>query len=152
MSDLERMTQYKDKKDKLPNVGLFTYPVLMAADIFIINPDYIIVGEDQLQHIELTNTLLKRMGEKKEYKYILSETPHIMSLIEPTKKMSKSLGEKHVLYLFDENYEEKLKKAVTTPEGIKNLQQIGDALKTKKSDMYSVYKHNIAQRMFELFG
>lgn len=152
MSDLERMTQYKDKKQKLPNVGLFTYPVLMAADIFIVNPDYVIVGEDQLQHIELTNTLVKRIGDDKKYEYVLSETPRIMSLVDPTKKMSKSLGDKHVLYLFDENYEEKLKKAVTTPEGIKNLQKIGDALKTKKSDMYSAYKHNIAQRMFELFG
>lgn len=152
MSDLERMTQYKDKKEKLPNVGLFTYPVLMAADIILLNSDYVIVGEDQLQHLELTNTLAKRMGIQKEYKYVLSETPRIMSLVDPTKKMSKSLGDKHVLYLFDENYEEKLKKAVTTPEGIKNLQKIGDALKTKKSDMYSAYKHNIAQRMFELFG
>ena len=89
---------------------------------------------------------------KSEPKDLLTDTPRIMSLVEPSKKMSKSLGDKHILYLFDEDYEAKLKKATTTKEGIKNLQQIGDALKTKKSDMYSVYKHNIAQRMFELFG
>lgn len=152
MPELERMTQYKDKKEKSPNVGLFTYPVLMAADIMVHCPDYVLVGEDQLQHLELANTLAKRVGRTKPIEYMLSETPRIMSLVEPSKKMSKSLGDKHVLYLFDEDYETKLKKAITTQEGIKNLRLIGDSLNIPRTEKFSIYKQAIAEKMKLLFS
>lgn len=89
---------------------------------------------------------------KSEPKDLLTDTPRIMSLVEPSKKMSKSLGDKHILYLFDEDYEAKLKKATTTKEGIKNLQVIGDALGVDRSDKYLYYKEKIAWKMKELFG
>lgn len=150
LTELQRMTQYKDKKDQITNAGLLMYPVLMAADILYFEPDYVIVGEDQLQHIELARLLARKTG-RKEPKALLTNTPRIMSLVEPTKKMSKSLGDKHVLYLFDEDYETKLKKAITTEEGIKNLQVIGDALGVERNEKCAVYKHNIAEKMKELF-
>lgn len=150
LAELQRMTQYKDKKDQITNAGLLMYPVLMAADILYFEPDYVIVGDDQLQHIELTRLLARKTG-RKEPKALLTNTPRIMSLVEPTKKMSKSLGDKHVLYLFDEDYEAKLKKAITTEEGIKNLQVIGDALGVERNEKCAVYKHNIAEKMKELF-
>ncbi len=150
LAELQRMTQYKDKKDQITNAGLLMYPVLMAADILYFEPDYVIVGEDQLQHIELTRLLARKTG-RKEPEALLTSTPRIMSLVEPSKKMSKSLGDKHVLYLFEEDYEAKLKKAITTEEGIKNLQVIGDALGVERMDKFSAYKHNIAERMKELF-
>lgn len=150
LAELQRMTQYKDKKDQITNAGLLMYPVLMAADILYFEPDYVIVGEDQLQHIELTRLLARKTG-RKEPEALLTSTPRIMSLVEPKKKMSKSLGDKHVLYLFDEDYEAKLKKAITTEEGIKNLQVIGDAIGAERSEKNSVYKHNIAEKMKELF-
>ena len=150
LSELQRMTQYKDKKEQITNAGLLMYPVLMAADILYFEPDYVIVGEDQLQHIELARLLARKTG-RKEPKALLTDTPRIMSLVEPSKKMSKSLGDKHVLYLFDEDYETKLKKAITTEEGIKNLQVIGDALGVERDEKCAVYKHNIAEKMKELF-
>lgn len=127
VSDLERMTQWKDKGKG--NAGLLTYPCLMAADIILSQADVVIVGEDQLQHMEFYRRTCKRMGIKKIAKTLLTKTPRIMSIKDPTKKMSKSLGDAHCLYLDD--YEANLKKvmkAPTTPAGIKNLQQIAEAL------------------------
>lgn len=140
IAELERMTQFKDKsirQDKNINAGLLTYPVLQAADILLYKGEYVPIGQDQIQHLELTNDVARwynnRFGEYfKEVKPLLTEIPKVMSLLEPTKKMSKSLGAGHVLELADspEIIETKLKKAVTATEGgeaapgVQNLLQL----------------------------
>lgn len=127
VSDLMRMTQWKDKGEG--NAGLLTYPCLMAADIILSECDAVIVGEDQLQHMEFYRRTCKRLGIKKVSKTLITETPRIMSIKDPTKKMSKSLGDAHCIYLGDhEANREKILKAPTTPAGIKNLQQIAKGL------------------------
>ncbi|MBI4407915.1 MAG: tryptophan--tRNA ligase [Candidatus Kerfeldbacteria bacterium] len=125
MGELERMTQYKDKAKqhkKNNNVGLFTYPLLMAADILLYQPKYVPVGEDQKQHIELTRELAERMnnvyGETftiPEY-FAAPQGARIMSLDDPTKKMSKSAtSEWGYIALTDtpEVITKKVKKAMT---------------------------------------
>lgn len=98
MGELERMTQYKDKiqrqKENI-NVGLFTYPALMAADILLYDVDSVPVGEDQLQHLELTRETARRFNRRygelfKEPKGLLAAIPRVMSLKNPLIKMSKS--------------------------------------------------------------
>ena len=98
--EARRMTQFKDKSAKggegAASVGLFTYPILMAADILIYRPHYVPVGEDQRQHLELTRDLAQRFNArfKKTFRvpepYILKETAKIYDLQAPTAKMSKS--------------------------------------------------------------
>lgn len=123
MSDLKRMTQFKDKGES--NVGLFTYPCLMAADIILSEVDVVIVGEDQVQHMEFYRRTCKRLGIKNIAETLLTETPRIMSIKDPTKKMSKSLGDAHCLYLGDhEENRRKIMKAPTTLEGVINLENI----------------------------
>lgn len=99
ISELERMTQYKDKAAQHHtniNVGLFDYPVLMAADILLYDTDVVPVGEDQAQHVELTRTLAQRMNRqfdavvKVPKLQLRSETARILALDNPSKKMSKS--------------------------------------------------------------
>src|SRR3989344_9013634 len=101
LGELERMTQFKEKKESQTQkqgmlAGLLNYPTLMAADILIYKPDVVPVGEDQLQHLELTRTLARkfnsRFGETfKEPRALLKkEGAKIMGLDDPTKKMSKS--------------------------------------------------------------
>ena len=99
MGELSRMTQYKDKSKKQDNikVGLFDYPVLMAADILLYDADYVPVGEDQRQHLEITKDIAIRFNNtyneeifKIPEPFIQKETGRIMSLQDPTKKMSKS--------------------------------------------------------------
>lgn len=127
VSELYRMTQFKDKserQEKNINAGLLTYPALMAADILLYKTAAVPVGQDQVQHLELTREIARwfnnRYGEFfSEIKPLLTEVPKVMSLLEPTKKMSKSLGGGHVLEMADEPdvIENKLKKAVTATEG-----------------------------------
>lgn len=127
VAELYRMTQFKDKserQEKNINTGLLTYPILQAADILLYKAEVVPVGLDQVQHVELTRDIArffnKRYGQFfPETKHLLSEVPKVMSLLEPTKKMSKSLGEGHVIELADEPdvIEKKLKKAVTATEG-----------------------------------
>jgi tryptophanyl-tRNA synthetase len=98
--EARRMTQFKDKSAKggegAASVGLFAYPILMAADILLYRPHYVPVGEDQRQHLELTRDLAQRFNGrfKKTFRlpepYILKATAKIYDLQEPTKKMSKS--------------------------------------------------------------
>ncbi len=99
MGELERMTQYKDKSNnnkENANAGLFTYPVLMAADILLYNSETIPVGQDQLQHIELARTLATRFNNKYQEIFKLpvaklnKKGAKIYSLNDPLKKMSKS--------------------------------------------------------------
>lgn len=122
MGDLERMTQYKDKSARQAanvNAGLFDYPVLMAADIVLYDAQFIPVGEDQLQHLELARTVARkfnaRFGETFiEPKGSLTQTPRVMSLKDPAKKMSKSDPE-GCLFIDDspEEIKRKLARAVT---------------------------------------
>lgn len=127
--ELSRMTQFKDKTDQLREAdkesfvssGLFIYPVLQAADILIYHADYVPVGKDQEQHLELSRDVAQRFNRQfgKEYfihpEPLFTETPKILSLADPTKKMSKSLGEKHYVNLFGEEdrIRKQIKSAVT---------------------------------------
>lgn len=147
VAELERMTQWKDKGKG--NAGLLTYPCLMAADIILSDPDFVIIGEDQLQHMEFYRKTCKRLGVEKVAQNLLTETPRIMSIKDPTKKMSKSLGDEHCLYLGDPENARKITKAPTTPEGIKNLKQIArglgveyDETKNKESKEILIKKIN----------
>ncbi|MEO9325842.1 tryptophan--tRNA ligase [Nocardioides sp. C4-1] len=98
--EARRMTQFKDKSAKggegAASVGLFTYPILQAADILLYRPHYVPVGEDQRQHLELTRDLAQRFNHryKKTFRlpepYILKATAKIADLQDPTSKMSKS--------------------------------------------------------------
>lgn len=122
VASLERMTQYKDfvARGHSANAGLFTYPILQAVDILIYKPSVVPVGEDQLQHLELTNDLVKKFNARfgqtfSPVKPLLTATPRVMSLLLPDKKMGKSLGDSHVVNLLDEPevIEKKLSRAVT---------------------------------------
>lgn len=100
VGEARRMTQFKDKSAKggegAASVGLFTYPILQAADILLYRPKYVPVGEDQRQHLELTRDLAQRFNHryKKTFPlpepYILKSTGKILDLQNPTAKMSKS--------------------------------------------------------------
>src|SRR5882762_7018820 len=125
MSELERMTQFKDKARKQSEnvgVGVFDYPVLMAADILLYQTDLVPVGEDQKQHLELTRDLAIRFnrdyGEtfRVPEPYIPKVGARIMSLSDPTKKMSKSDDDANgCVRLLDDadSIQRKFKRAVT---------------------------------------
>lgn len=132
IGELERMTQYKDKSAKQETVsaGLLCYPPLMAVDISLYDTHVVPVGEDQKQHIELTRDFVKRFnsryGKNKELlvlpeSLIQKEGARVMSLQEPTKKMSKSdSNTKSFVSLLDEPnvIRKKIKSAVTDSEGL----------------------------------
>eukprot|EP01017_Pseudomicrothorax_dubius_P030102 TRINITY_DN3718_c0_g1_i6.p1 TRINITY_DN3718_c0_g1~~TRINITY_DN3718_c0_g1_i6.p1 ORF type:complete len:296 (-),score=53.97 TRINITY_DN3718_c0_g1_i6:254-1141(-) len=99
MSWLNKMTQYKDKKTKSSSLGLYSYPVLMAADILLYKANVVPVGDDQVQHVELTRDYAVRFNSlfckpNEEFfpmpEYMKSEFPRVMSLRDGLKKMSKS--------------------------------------------------------------
>lgn len=132
MGELERMTQYKDKskKQEACNVGLFTYPVLMASDILLYNTTHVPVGIDQKQHLELARDLAQRFNTTYgEDIFVLPEPiiqkqgAKIYSLTDPTKKMSKSdSNEKSYITLFDapDVVRKKIKSATTDSVGVIN--------------------------------
>ena len=124
VGELERMTQFKDKSKKQKSVlaGLLNYPVLMAADILLYKTNLVPVGEDQLQHIELTRTIARKFnsafGETfaDPEPFIIKEGKRIMGLDDPAKKMSKSAeNPNNYIALLDspEIIREKIKVAVT---------------------------------------
>ncbi len=134
--DLRRMTQFKDKSDVLESqdstqfvsAALFSYPVLQAADILVYRAQFVPVGKDQEQHLELSRELARRFNNQfgdffPEPAPLFTETPKVMSLVDPTRKMSKSFGERHYIGLFEDeqSIRGKIKSAVTdsgeTPEG-----------------------------------
>jgi tryptophanyl-tRNA synthetase len=129
IGELERMTQFKDKsagKDAV-SAGLLTYPPLMVADILLYSSDLVPVGEDQKQHLELTRDLAERFNKKYNEIFTIPEVripkvgAKIMSLQDPTKKMSKSdPNTKSFISILDEpkQIEKKIKSAVTDSEGI----------------------------------
>ena len=123
--ELTRMTQFKDKTEQVAtgskgsfvSAGLFTYPILQAADILIYKANFVPVGRDQVQHLELSRNIAVRFNNQfgdyfPEPHPLLTETPKLVSLADPTRKMSKSLGDKHFVGLFEE--EESIRKKVKT--------------------------------------
>ena len=130
MGELSRMTQFKDKSQKHAdniNAGLFTYPVLMAADILLYQADLVPVGKDQMQHIEITRDIAERFNGiygdvfKIPEGFMPKAGAKIMSLAEPTKKMSKSdeNPKAYISMLDDFNViAKKIKSAVTDSEGV----------------------------------
>ncbi len=133
---LQRMTQFKDKsadtgkgEDGFISAGLLDYPVLQAADILVYRADFVPVGKDQEQHLELSRNIAQRFNQQvgKEYfvlpETLFTETPKIRSTADPKRKMSKSAGEKHYISIFSEEarIRKQVKSAVTdagdTPKG-----------------------------------
>ncbi|HOZ54252.1 MAG TPA: tryptophan--tRNA ligase [Bacilli bacterium] len=149
--ELSRMTQFKDKSSKNENfsAGLFTYPVLMAADILLYDIDYVPVGLDQKQHVELARDIAIRFNKKygdifKVPEPLLTkEGTKIMDLVDPTKKMSKSsINQKGVIRLLDniDDIKKKILSATTDSDnkiyydmenkpGISNLLNIYSVIK-----------------------
>jgi tryptophanyl-tRNA synthetase len=127
--ELSRQVQFKDKSAQSDDVsqstfvssGLFTYPVLQAADILMYHADLVPVGKDQEQHLELSRNIASRFNHMfkceyfKEPQCLFTDIPKLMSLADPMKKMSKSLGDRHIIGLFeDENsIRSKVRQAVT---------------------------------------
>ncbi|MEC0281206.1 tryptophan--tRNA ligase [Terribacillus saccharophilus] len=129
IGELERMTQYKDKSEGKDGVSaaLLTYPPLMAADILLYNTDIVPVGDDQKQHLELTRNVAERFNNRFNNIFTVPDIQitkvgaRIMSLQEPTKKMSKSdVNLKASIFILDEpkKIEKKIKSAVTDSEGV----------------------------------
>lgn len=133
LGELNRMTQFKDKTakgEKNLTAGLYTYPCLMAADILLYNADYVPVGEDQKQHVELTRDLAIRFNNKYSKTFTVPEPlvakvgARIMSLQDPSKKMSKSdETNKGCIYLLDDLKvaRKKIMSAVTDSVGVIQL-------------------------------
>lgn len=147
--ELSRMTQFKDKSQQHAdnvNAGLFTYPVLMASDILLFNADMVPVGADQKQHLEITRDIAERFNGvygntfTVPEPFIPKQAARVMSLADPTKKMSKSdPNSKSFVLMVDETnvIMKKFKSAVTDSEacvcyregksGINNLMEIYSA-------------------------
>jgi tryptophanyl-tRNA synthetase len=181
MGELERMTQFKDKslrQEMNVNMGLFDYPVLMAADILIYDAVVVPVGDDQLQHLELTRTVARKFNARFgqtfiEPKGLLTKTPRVMSLKDPLKKMSKSDPD-GCLFLDDmpEAIQKKIARAVTDSDatvkydierkpGLSNLLEIYGALthmdpgtvaKEFSGESYSVLKTRLTEVFVEHFA
>ncbi len=128
MGELQRMTQFKDKSAKHTdniNAGLFTYPVLMAADILLYQTNLVPIGADQKQHLEITRDIAQRFNGLYGDVFAIPEAyigkvgSRVMSLQEPTRKMSKSDPEDTYIALLDkpEDIRRKLKRAVTDSDG-----------------------------------
>lgn len=153
IGELSRMTQFKEKSkknDENLNAGLLTYPVLMAADILLYNTDFVPVGSDQKQHLELARTLANRFNNRYSPIFVVPDgifpktAARVMSLQDPSKKMSKSdENENGFISLMDSNdaIVRKIKRAVTDSKGevdyndeqlgIKNLLEIYSSLSGK---------------------
>lgn len=180
MGQLSRMTQYKEKSQRAGenvNAGLFTYPVLMAADILLYQADLVPVGEDQKQHLELARDLAERFNNRYSPTFkvpeplIKKEGARIMSLQNPQKKMSKSDdNENGYILILDKpgDIRRKVKRAVTDSigvvrysdeqPGIKNLIEIYSAFsKDSIEDIekryeglgYGKFKEDLAEVIIE---
>lgn len=147
--NLTRMTQFKDKSKKMSSkdaisLALFSYPVLMAADILLYNTNVVPVGEDQKQHIELTRDIAERFNATYgniftlPEAYIPTDAARIMSLADPTKKMSKSDPEKTYIALTDtpDVIKKKIASAVTDTEALFSFKKSGPAVK----NLLNIYK------------
>lgn len=181
MGELSRMTQYKDKAAKHAdniNAGLFTYPALMAADILLYKADLVPVGQDQMQHLEITRDIAERFNKLYGETFVIPEgyvrksSAKIMGLQDPKQKMSKSATNVNdVIFLEDEPEVilKKFKKAVTDSEnkvrfdpenkpGVSNLMQIYSAITSKTMEEiekefegsgYGDFKTKVAESVIE---
>lgn len=144
IGELNRMTQFKDKSkqhSESTNIGLLDYPVLMAADILLYKAEAVPVGEDQTQHIELTRTLARKFNHAygqtfPEPKTILTEAKRVMSLKDPSKKMSKTGDEGIALTDSPEIIWKKLSTAMTDPARIKK----NDPGEPTKCNIFSLHQ------------
>jgi len=155
MGELERMTQFKDKSkgsDSIP-AGLFTYPPLMAADILLYNTTHVPVGEDQKQHLELTRDLAQRFNHRFGETFVIPEPmiakigSRIMSLDDPTSKMSKSNPNAgSYISMLDEPkvLEKKIKRAVTDSD---NEIRFDPEQKPAVSNLLTIYSLMTEQSM-----
>jgi len=175
--ELERMTQYKDKARKQKTgirSALLTYPALMAADILLYDANIVPIGDDQKQHLELTKTLAERFNSVYGDTFVIPKAyfpkaaKRVMSLQDPTKKMSKSdENEKASIYLLDDinRAKNKIKSAVTDSDtlikydvinkpGISNLleiysgltnKSIGELEKQYENSTYKIFKEDLAE-------
>ncbi|KXB38025.1 tryptophan--tRNA ligase [Aerococcus christensenii] len=166
LGELERMTQYKDKAKKQDSVlsGLLGYPALMVADIILYNTDLVPVGADQKQHMELTRNFVDRFNRRfskdgqdilvKPEAYIPKAGGRVMSLQEPTKKMSKSdSNQKGFISLLDDPkaIEKKIKSAVTDSSGtisydVENKPGVSNLL-----DIYSAFSNRTVDDLVEQY-
>lgn len=173
MGELFRMTQYKDKTAKLGSnesipTGIFLYPTLMAADIILYDPDYVPVGIDQKQHVELTRTLALRFNSHYSDTFKIPEPlvaktgAKINSLANPNKKMSKSESEKGTIYLLEDINitRKKIMSAVTDSDnvivydmenkpGISNLLTIMSVLTNDSIENLVTKYHNSGYGIFK---
>ena len=147
VAELERLPQYQTKERTL---HMLSYPLLMSCDIILSDCDGVIVWDDQEPHMHYYREVARRHGYK-EAITIKSNNSRIMSIKDPTKKMSKSLGDDHCIYI-DESEEEifmKLKKSPTTQEGIiqfKNLADIVGVVYDESDNLLS--KEILARALF----
>lgn len=161
MGELNRMTQFKDKASRHPdnlNAGLYTYPVLMAADILLYQTDLVPVGEDQRQHLEITRDIAARVNNVYGDVFVVPEAyipkagARIMSLQEPEKKMSKSdPNENAFIAILDDpdTIRRKIKRAVTDSDteirlspdkpGVSNLLSIYAAVTQQTPEQAEAY-------------
>ena len=147
MGDLSRMTQFKDKGEgkEFVSTGLFTYPVLMSADILLYKASVVPVGEDQVQHLELARETVRRFNHRftvkggkpifVEPQVRLSATPRIMGL-DGLEKMSKSKGNTIGLFEDPKPFWDKLKKAYTDPQ----RQKLSDPGRPEVCNIFTMHK------------
>ncbi|MGE7904064.1 tryptophan--tRNA ligase [Peribacillus sp. NPDC094092] len=162
IGELERMTQFKDKSAGKEGVSaaLLTYPPLMAADILLYGTDVVPVGEDQRQHLELTRDLAERFNKKHNDIFKIpeislpTEGARIMSLQEPTKKMSKSdPNKKATIALLDDpkQIEKNIKSAVTDSEGIVRYDKENKAGVSNLMSIYSIFSGKSYSEIEEMY-
>lgn len=186
MGELNRMTQYKDKSQKSEsnmNAGLFTYPVLMAADILLYRADRVPVGDDQKQHLELARDIATRFNNLYGDVFVIPEPnipefgARVMSLQEPTKKMSKSdTNPGNFIGLLEDpkKITKKIKRAVTDSDeqariyfdaaekpGVSNLlsllscttgQSVADLVPQYEDKMYGHLKGDVAEAVVAMLA
>lgn len=163
IGELERMTQFKDKstgKDAV-SAGLLTYPPLMAADILLYGSDLVPVGEDQKQHLELTRDLAERFNNRYNNIFTIPEVripkigARVMSLQEPTKKMSKSdPNQRSFITLLDDpkQIEKKIKSAVTDSEGIVKFDRENKPGVSNLLSIYSILGNKTVEELEMYYG
>lgn len=163
IGELERMTQFKDKSTGKEAVlaSLLTYPPLMAGDILLYNTDLVPVGEDQKQHLELTRDLAERFNKKYNDVFTIPDVripkigARIMSLQEPTKKMSKSdPNKKSFITPLDEPLQivKKIKGAVTDSEGIVKYDRETKPGVSNLLSIYSILSGKSIPEIEEMYG
>lgn len=179
--ELSRMTQFKDKsKDQTSNinVGLFSYPILMTADVILYDAHFVPVGEDQIQHLELSRSLARKFNKRfgktfVEPQPLLTEVPRLMSLNNPSKKMSKSqpqgclfiddsptIVKKKIMSATTDSGKE-IKYDLKKKAGVSNLITIYAALSEKSikgvekefnGESYAVFKKSLAKLINKYFA